>query len=527
MSHSPLLRHFERLARRFARIEFARIDAIDPLRRRWLGALPVVALGASVASSADAATTTKPRAAASIGIVGAGLAGLTAAWALNRAGFGPAVFEAGTRLGGRCWSARDVFDEAQVAERGGEFIDSVHTDAIALAKALGLALDDVLEAETDGTNEITWIDGAPYLAQDADRDFAKVWPIVRRHAEAMGEPTYRGASRMARELDRLSVAQWIERHVPGGRASRLGRALDQAYVEEMAIETTELSAIVIVSALSASKNGHYGAYAGSDQRYHVRGGNDRIVSALAAGLGPAALRLNHRLVAVRRESARRVELVFDVLGAEFRQSFDRVILALPFSTLRDVDLSAAGFRPLKQRAIRELPMGRSTKLQLQFGTRFWNAAGSNGMIAKERSSWQSSWEVTRAQAGASGILNFWSGGAIAVAAGDGSEADAAGRALADLEAVLPGATQHWNGLVIRNAWDREPFVRGSYAYTPPGWFTSLHGIQAEPEGIVHFAGEHTSMESAGYLNGAIDSGQRAAREVAKALGARVPGLPAA
>jgi monoamine oxidase len=72
--------------------------------------------------------------------------------------------------------------------------------------------------------------------------------------------------------------------------------------------------------------------------------------------------------------------------------------------------------------------------------------------------------------------------------------------------------------VIRNAWDRNPWSLGSYALIKPGQYTSFYGVEAEPRGHVYFAGEHTSIESQGYLNGGIESGMRAAGEVLKSLG---------
>ncbi len=74
--------------------------------------------------------------------------------------------------------------------------------------------------------------------------------------------------------------------------------------------------------------------------------------------------------------------------------------------------------------------------------------------------------------------------------------------------------------MIRNAWDRNPWSLGSYALIRPGQYTSFYGVEAQPEGHVYFAGEHTSIDSQGYLNGAVESGQRAAAEVLASLGAR-------
>ena len=91
-----------------------------------------------------------------------------------------------------------------------------------------------------------------------------------------------------------------------------------------------------------------------------------------------------------------------------------------------------------------------------------------------------------------------------------------------LDAALPGIAARYNGRAIRNAWERYPWTRGSYALFKPGQYAQFNGALDTPEGRVHFAGEHTSADWQGYLNGAVESGQRAGREVATALGVRMP-----
>ena len=91
-------------------------------------------------------------------------------------------------------------------------------------------------------------------------------------------------------------------------------------------------------------------------------------------------------------------------------------------------------------------------------------------------------------------------------------------ALADLERIYPGIGAQWNGRVIRNAWDRYPWSRGSYSLLKPGQYTAFHGVEHLPEGRLHFAGEQSSEAWYGYLNGAVESGLRAARDVTRAAG---------
>ncbi|MCW5624677.1 MAG: FAD-dependent oxidoreductase [Burkholderiales bacterium] len=507
MPHSPLLRAIRHIAGTVHRRHAPSRD-----RRTFIAA------GSALAASAFGIAPGQAASKAEVAVIGAGLAGLTAAYVLKQAGIHASVYEAADRVGGRCRSERGIFADTQIAERGGEFIDSVHAEIIALTQAVGLQLDDVLAAEPEGTTERVWIDGAPYLHADIARDFEAVFPVVQKHAKQLGDHYgYTGSNRFARQLDRMSIADWIDRHVPGGRASRFGQLLDTAYAEEYAIETTRLSSINLVLALAESPRDAFAPYAASDQRFHIRGGNDLLVQRLLAAM-PGQIITGVRLTAIEKLPDRRLRLSLATPDKTLTARFDRVILALPFTLLRQVDLTRAGFRPLKLRAIRELPMGRSTKLQLQFDERIWNQRGANGMLAMNTGSFHSTWDVTRAQSGPAGILNFWSGGDRATAAGNDTEANAAQTALTDLEPVWAGVTARWNGRVIRDAWDRHPWSAGSYAYYPPGYMTTLYGIEPEPEGRCHFAGEHTSLDWQGYLNGAVESGQRAAREVLQSLG---------
>ncbi len=104
-------------------------------------------------------------------IVGAGLAGLTCAYRLKQAGISAVIYEATSRVGGRCWTKRGFFKEGQIVERGGELIDSGHTEIQALAAELGLILDDLIEAESLGTEPFYYFDGSPYTFEEATNDF--------------------------------------------------------------------------------------------------------------------------------------------------------------------------------------------------------------------------------------------------------------------------------------------------------------------------------------------------------------------
>jgi monoamine oxidase len=442
-------------------------------------------------------------------IVGAGLAGLACAYRLKQKGLDAAVYEAQPDAGGRCRSLRGFFGAGQIIERGGELIDQSHKEIRQLCQELRLRLDNVLAAEQNGTEPLYYFDGAPYSYDEATRDIKRIWQKLHRDLVAAGYPTtYRQSTARGRELDAMSIVDWINETVPGGIASRLGQLLDVAYNIEYGAECSQQSALNLLYLLGYVGQGRLRIFGPSNEKYKVRGGNDQIVSAMAAQL-PGQIHYGHALTKVKQNLDGTFTLTFSTMGGPVAVNAAKVVLAIPFSILRaSVDLSEAGFRALKMTAINELGMGNNAKQHLQFATRHWRALGGNGDSFAD-TGYQASWEVTRAQEGAPGILVNYTGGDTALAAGGKPPASV----LAEMEPVMPGLTAKWNGMNWLENWPANPWTRGSYSFWKVGQYQQFAGVEGEREGHCHFAGEHTSLDSQGYLNGAVESGERAAREI--------------
>ena len=316
----------------------------------------------------------------------------------------------------------------------------------------------------------------------------------------------------------MSIVDWINESVPGGINSRLGRLLDVAYTIEYGAECGRQSALNLVYLLAYNSPGQFSIFGSSNEKYHVRGGNDQIVSTLASLLAPQII-TGSALVAARRNAAGTYTVTFQSGGRTFDVTADKVVFALPFSILNaSVNLTRAGLGDLKMVAIRELGMGANTKLNVQFQRRPWTTLGSNGDTFAD-TGYQSTWEVTRAQAGTAGVLVGYTGGDLASTSGSGTPAARAAQFLAQLEPVLPGVSAAWNGRATVDFWPGNPLSRGSYSYWQTGQYTRFAGIEGAQEANAHFCGEHTSIEAQGYLEGAVESGERAAGEVARDLGA--------
>ncbi|MBI2690111.1 MAG: FAD-dependent oxidoreductase [Acidobacteria bacterium] len=446
-------------------------------------------------------------------IVGAGLAGLTCAYRLAARGIAATIYDANTRLGGRCWSLNGAFDEGQIVERGGELIDQGHTAIRQLCQELRLPLDNLLAAEPNGAEPFYYFNGARYPYAEAVNDLKTIWKKVHADLSAASYPTtYYSSTERGRQLDRMSIIDWLDESVPGGASSRLGQLLDVAYNIEYGEECSSQSALNLIYLLGYAGPGQLRLFGPSNEKYHVRGGNDQIVARLAAGLG-SSTRTGYALTAISRDGRGEYTLAFRVGNRTEKVPADRVILAIPFSILRTLDFDSAGFSTRKTTAIRELGMGANAKLHLQFRSRHWNALGGNG-DSYSSTGYQATWEVTRAQPGASGILVDYTGGNAARIADKTSPQTV----LTRIEPVMPGLSAQWNGKWQLQHWPSNPLTRGSYSYWKPGQYTSFVGVEGEVEGACHFCGEHTSLDFQGYLNGAVETGERAAAEVISAVG---------
>jgi monoamine oxidase len=501
MARTPLAQSIESAVAEIAREEGALT------RRRFLVGAGAALAAARLARPARGASTPK------VVIVGAGLAGLTCALRLKQQGVYADVYEAAGRLGGRCWTGRGDFAEGQIYEHGGELIDNGHIAVKHLAQELGLTLDDLIQAETNGTEMIADFDRQPYTFDAMTDDLKTIWQQLHKDTSAASYPTtYRISTPRGRELDQMSILDWINAYVPGGIASRLGRLLDVAYNIEYGAESDEQSSLNMLYLLGYVGPGQFRTFGKSNEKFHVRGGNDLLVSGLEAQLG-SQIRPGYELVAIRLAAGGGYSLTFKNGSATATVPADQVVLALPFSIMRSsVDWTRAGFGREKTLAINELGMGTNSKLHLQFSSRLWRDQGLNGETYSDRG-YQNTWEVTRAQEGRAGILVNYTGGDVGASFGSGTAATRAQQFLTQINPVIPGLKAAWNGRATLDYWTGYQWTKGSYSYWKVGQYTRFAGAESERSGNCHFAGEHTSQDFQGYLNGAVETGERAAAEI--------------
>ena len=466
-----------------------------------------------------------------IAIIGAGIAGLNAALTLQDAGIASSVYESDDHIGGRIQSITSQWQNGQVSEWCGEFIDSGHTTLQALAQRFGLALDDLLAAEPNNSTETYYFGGKYYSAKQANKDFQALVQILQDQNNAASYPTlYNSSTATGQYLDSISIYDWIEEYVPGGHSSKLGQLLDVAYDIEYGASTKLQSSLSIVYLLPGPTN-NLNVFGYSDEQYHIRGGNQQVITAIANTLPANAINVSHKLTAISKLSNGKIQLTVSVTDATSavstqQASFDSVILTLPFSTLRNVDYSKAGFDQLKQTAITQLGYGTNAKVMLQFNERVWLDKGkwghSNGTSYSD-TGYQTAWDITRAQPSETGILvNYLGSKGLTITPDQGDEAFSttspavrkyAAQFLKQIEPVFPGLSEEYTGLAALHSPKDVPNLLGSYSYWKVGQYTAFSGYEGVRQGNIHFAGEHCSTNFQGFMEGGAEEGARAAGEI--------------
>jgi monoamine oxidase len=520
MARTPLFGQLRRIAARALAAHGREIGGDAPAGVQWTrrqltwGAAPLAALSLLPGCGTDDDEPSSGGGGERVAVVGAGLAGLHCAYRLQQSGVNVSVLEAAGRVGGRTFTANDEAYGGQLFELGGELIDSNHATMLALAEELDITLDDRFE---EGIQADVWfVDGVEVPEATIVEQFSAVAELMANAMAAADDPDNETAFG---ELDETPLADWLSDNVPTADYPELNSILSVAYRGEFGLETAEQSALNLIYLIGSDEPEPFRIFGESDERYHAREGSDAFAKRLAERLDEGVISLDTKLTRVSGggEEGFTLEVENTKSGEKRALTFDHVVLALPFSVLRKVQLDAP-LSELKQQIIAELGYGTNTKVMGQYDARVWRVEHAKSGSATTDLPLQQTWDSSIGQPGERGILTNFLGGQAGVDAGDGDAEDYYTGLLSDLDRLFPGSIEAYRaGSARRMHWPSYEHALGSYTcYRPGQWqFWTLEG---EREGNLHFCGEHTSADFQGWMEGAAESGARVAAELLDDLG---------
>ncbi|PWU17144.1 MAG: hypothetical protein C5B49_09450 [Bdellovibrio sp.] len=449
-------------------------------------------------------------------IIGAGIAGLTAAYELGKSGISCRIFEASNRLGGRMYTLENFNSDGMTCDLGGELIDTDHTELRGLCKELHVPVGAFASEDQGRTPNLYYFDGRYRTNHELVEAAKKIVP--RFEVDKAKPASWWDQQTLAQYLKSLPMDPWVLRF------------FQVAYASEYGLDAEELSALNFLWMFELKDPSVFSPYGESDETFRIIGGNIQLMRVLAKAIESQGSRilLNRPMIRINEKDSD-LQLDFDSPSGTQTVHADRVILTLPFSVLRNIEgVNKLNLHPLKSQMIQEMSNGNNSKIILGFSDRYWHREMHQGKHRAPASTGyfftdlpiQTGWDCSRLQSGKSGILCSYSGGSDALSLRQRKISDV----LAGLDRVFPGVRKIYDGNSAAMDWISSPLSRGSYMAFRPGQSTRFGKIAGKPElgGKLLFAGEHTARKSAGFMNGACVSGLDAARSLVAEVQGRAP-----
>lgn len=439
-------------------------------------------------------------------VVGAGLAGLVAARDLSAAGRSVLVLEARDRVGGRVHGVEVPGVPGVVLEAGGQWVGPTQDRVLGLLGELGLS---TFPTHGQGRHLVSWRGRVrtyrgrvPRLDPVTVLDVGQTQLALERASRRLRpEAPWEGAT--AARLDAETFGTWLRRHARTTGGRRFFQVLTQAV---FSAEPEELSALWVAAYVRAAGGlDALVATAGGAQQDRVVGGSHLIAGRLADALGDQ-VRLSCPVRALHRD-ARGVTARTDAGSVRARRAVVAVPPALAAALDYDPPLPAD-----RTALLQRMPMGAVIKVNVVYDEPFWRAAGLSGQAASGDHPVAVVYDNSP-PSGRPGVLLVFLEGRHAVTARALTVEQRRELVLAGLVRLFGPRAAHPT-VVLEQDWSAEPWSRGAYgAFTTPGALVRFGPALRRPVGPLHWAGAETAVRWTGYMDGAVESGARAAAEV--------------
>jgi monoamine oxidase len=432
-----------------------------------------------------------------VGILGAGVAGLTAAVELKERGIDFSVFEASHQAGGRVVTIYDEIGKGIHTELGGEFIDSNHSDMFRLATKFGISLVDIQKEVSD-----LRLSRESYFFQGkfiAEPDIIKHFHLFAGAFLEDIRKLENGESDLFRNFDLMSISDYLGSKGVSGWFLNL---LEAAFTAEYGLDANAQSALNFLTMIDAGPSNEVRLYGDSDERYVLQGGNQRLLKKMAGSLNER-LHVNHFCKSISYDQGMYI-LEFSN-GRVFRCRY--LLVSIPFTALRKIKLNIQ-MSPEKRRVIDELHYGTNSKIVFGVTCPIWRLSGKSGYLFSDfiQNAWDSSISLRKSQLAS---YTIFQGGTL----GRNLKAEQSTLYLNELNRLYPGFDAFFNKKRLISNWLDYPLTRGSYAVYRTGDWSTFAGLESERVDNLYFAGEHCSIDFRGYMNGAAETGRKAAESI--------------
>jgi monoamine oxidase len=444
----------------------------------------------------------------SVAIVGAGISGLTTAFELRKKGIESTVYEATGRMGGRILTVDDAVVDGAYVDFGAEYIDSTHTDLLALAKELDVEIIDLLSDPLEP--RYYYFHDKRFTEDDLVAALQPFTDRLTKDVDALPDVLHYSEGEKFKALDDKSVTGYLKEI---GVTGWLYDFFDMVITGEYAMEASEQSSInlLYILALPVRIGNRYHALGSEHEVFKFKGGSQRVIDKLSARVND--LVKTGWLLKKLNKVDDYYELIFEVDGKTETVTADQVVLTVPFPVLRSIEMNFK-FPDRKQRCIDTLGFGIAAKAAMGFKKRVWRDQGYQGYTytdVNRTTIWDSSQGVDIPQ----GSLSFVTGGKESIDFQNLNYAQIKDRWLGGAEKLYPGLSAEYNGRIAKFCWATNPFSKGSYTCYTKGQWSEFAGVESEPFGNIFFAGEHCSVLHQGFMNGAVESGKIVAAQIEK------------
>jgi len=473
---------------------------VDSYNRRKFLKTSLLAGGAILSSSVLLSTSCKMKEEEDfVAILGAGIAGLTAAYELQKKNIPFKIFEADKRAGGRV-KTKTNFISGLTTDCGAEFVDRTHKDLLDYLKEFGISTLDITTDKL--TKDTFFYNGKIYSDEEVVSAYKKILPKIIKDQNKTEEDDAYFEIIDNTPLDvyftSLNGDEWFI------------KCLEKAYESEYGGNISEQSAINFLSMMLQEVGKTFEVFGVSDESLKIKGGSQTLTDALTDRVKDH-INFHHKLTKIE-ESDGKYTLHFSdkqVVSAK------NILITIPFTILKDIPINVNGMTENKKKCIQELGYGTNVKLIQKFDQKVWRDMNYQGYLFNNviHNGFDSS--QLQNNSISQGTYTFYFGGDDAMKLCDKSQLPSLRKKYIEyFDTIFPGAIESTEkhsveneGFIFMN-WPLNPYSKCSYSSFKPGQWSLYSDELLKPIGNIYFAGEHCSDDFQGFMNGAIESSKK-------------------